>query len=151
LPADYTFTNTDKGLHTFILGAILKTAGPQSVAGTDTMTAHITGLANVSVRPAPASVLLITAPSSVTPGVAFNFTLTAVDAYGNVATGYTGSVHFSSSDPAGSLPVNYKFTSSDAGMVTLAAILDTIGSQSLTATDTLNSGLTGTDGTIQVV
>ena len=36
-------------------------------------------------------------------------TVTAVDAYGNVATGYTGTVHFTSSDGQAVLPANYTF------------------------------------------
>ena len=67
-------------------------------------------------KPGLASKLSINAPASVTPGVAFTFTVTALDAYGNVATGYIGTVQFSSSDAAASLPVNYTFTSSDAGI-----------------------------------
>jgi hypothetical protein len=90
------------------------------------------------------------APSSVTQGVAFTFTVTTLDAYGNVATGYTGTVHFTSSDAAASLPENFTFLSSDAGVETFVAIFNTTGSQSLTATDTLTPSITGTDLNIQV-
>ena len=38
------------------------------------------------------------APASATAGVAFNFTVTALDALGNTATGYSGTVHFTSTD-----------------------------------------------------
>jgi N-acetylneuraminic acid mutarotase len=150
LPFNYTFTTADKGVHTFSKGVTLKTADRQSVTATDTVTNSVTGRALVAVTPAQASTFLLSAPSSVTHGVAFTFTITALDPYGNVATGYRGSVHFSSSDAAAILPQDCTFTSSDAGMVTLSAILNTTGNQSLTGTDTLNSGLSGTDKTIQV-
>jgi hypothetical protein len=75
-----------------------------------------------------------------------------LDAYGNVATGYVGTVHFTSSDTHAGLPANYTFKASDAGVVTFTteAVLNTVGVQSLTATDTKNSTITGTDASIQV-
>src|SRR5207245_11261062 len=41
LPADYTFTALDKGVHTF--AATLKTAGVQSLTATDKASATVTG------------------------------------------------------------------------------------------------------------
>ena len=49
-------------------------------------------------------------PTPTTAGAAHSFTVTAHDGYGNVATGYTGTVRFSSSDPKAVLPANYTFT-----------------------------------------
>ncbi len=53
-------------------------------------------------------------PLTTTAGVSHTFTVTVLDAYGNVDTNYTGTVEFSSSDlqaVAGSgLPVDYTFT-----------------------------------------
>ncbi len=46
--------------------------------------------------------------------------------------------------------MNYTFTSSDAGIATFTAIMDTTGSEWLTATDTLTPSITGTDLNIQV-
>ena len=128
----------------------LKTAGSQVVTANDAGNASVKGSASIVVKPGLASKLSINAPSGVTAGVAFTFTVTALDAYGNVATGYTGTVQFSSSDAAASLPTNYTFTGSDAGVATFAAILNTTGSESLTVTDTLAPDITGTDLTIQV-
>jgi hypothetical protein len=150
LPADYIFTSTNKGVHTFSNGVTLKTAGTQSITATDTVTGSVTGRASIVVKPGKASTLGISAPASVTQGVAFTFTVTALDAYGNVATGYVGTVHFSSSDAAASLPANFTFLSSDGGVEAFSAILNTTGSQSLTATDTVTSSITGTDPSIQV-
>src|SRR5205823_375522 len=79
-----------------------------------------------------------------------NFTVTARDAFGNTATGYAGTVHFTSSDPQAVLPANYTFAAADAGVHTLSATLKTTGTQSLTATDTVTSSVTGTQSGITV-
>ncbi len=80
-----------------------------------------------------------------THGVAFSLTLTLEDAYGNIVTGYVGTIHFSSSDSTATLPVNYTFTAADAGQHTFTnTILRKKGTQSLSATDTLHSALTVT-------
>jgi hypothetical protein len=146
VPADYTFAAADAGVHTF--SATLKTAGVQSLTATDT--SGLTGSeGGITVKPAAASSLVLTGfPSSITAGTAGTFTVTARDPYGNTATGYTGTVHFSSSDAKASLPATYTFTTADAGVHTFSATLKMAGTQSLTATDT--SGLTGTDASITV-
>jgi Tol biopolymer transport system component len=150
LPADYTFTADDAGVHTF--SATLKTAGPQSLTATDTTTASIAGSETaISVNPATASTLTVTGyPTPTTAGVSQNFTVTALDAYGNVATGYTGAVHFSSSDEQADLPADYTFTADDAGVHTFSATLKTAGPQSLTATDTTTASIAGSETAISV-
>ena len=69
--------------------------------------------------------------------------MTARDAFGNTATGYTGTVHFTSSDAQATLPADYTFTAGDTGVHTFTATLKTAGTQSLTATDTVDSSITG--------
>ena len=76
-------------------------------------------------------------------GTAFSITVTALDAYGNVAIGYRGTVHFSSSDSKGTMPNNYAFTSSDSGVHTFTVTLRTLGIQTVTATDTVTNSITG--------
>ena len=73
-----------------------------------------------------------------------SFTLTALDAFNNVAAGYTGQVYVSSKDGAASLPVDYTFGAGDAGVHTFSATLKTAGDQSLTVTDTVKSSFTAT-------
>ena len=144
LPADYTFTAADGGVHTF--SATLKTAGSQSITASDTVVPSGAGTqAGITVNPAAASRFTVAGfPSPVTAGVAGSFTVTAWDAYGNRATGYTGTVRFTSSDAKAVLPGNYTFTAADAGMHTFSAMLKTAGTQSLTATDTANAAIAGT-------
>ncbi len=150
LPADYTFTMADQGVHTF--SAVLKTAGTQSLTATDLTTSSVSGTqAGITVNPAAASRFSVAGfPSPITAGVAGSFTVTASDPYGNRASGYTGTVHFSSSDAKAALPGNYTFTAADAGLHTFNATLKTAGTQSLTAADTVSAAISGAQGGILV-
>ena len=66
------------------------------------------------------------------------------DAYGNVVTGYTGTIHFKSTDTTATLPANYTFTAADKGVHTFTRlVLRKRGNQKITITDTQNSSLTG--------
>jgi uncharacterized delta-60 repeat protein len=146
LPPDYTFTAADQGVHTF--SATLVTAGSQRLTATDTTTSTMIGSDfGIVVQPAAASQLVLSAPSSVSHRSQFSVTLTVDDAYGNAVTGYVGTIQFSSSDSRATLPANYTFTASDAGVHTFTSVfqLRTRGKQTLTATDTQNSALTATD------
>jgi hypothetical protein len=66
------------------------------------------------------------------------------DAYGNVVTGYTGTIHFTSTDTTATLPANYTLAAADKGAHTFTGlVLQKKGTQKITLTDTLNSSLTG--------
>jgi hypothetical protein len=103
------------------------------------------------VTPAAASTLSVNGfPSFTTAGATGNFTVTARDPYGNIATGYSGTIRFTSSDAKAALPANYTFTAADAGTHTFSAALKTAGTQWITATDISNSALTSTESGIVV-
>jgi hypothetical protein len=93
---------------------------------------------------------VVTAPATATVGSPATVTVTAKDAYGNVATGYTGTVRFTSTDPAALLPAPTAFTSGNHGVRTFAVTFRTAGSRTVTATDTVTSSLTGTSGSVTV-
>jgi hypothetical protein len=82
---------------------------------------------------------------SVVAGTPLSVTVTALDANGNTATGYTGTVTFSSSDGGAALPGDYTFTPADQGVHTFAngVTLVTAGPQTVTASDNQNSLITG--------
>jgi len=85
-------------------------------------------------------------------GAPFSITVTALDAQENVATGYRGTVTFSSTDGRASLPGNYPFNASDNGVhqfVNLVTLV-TAGAQTVTATDTITMSITGTSPAITV-
>ncbi len=125
----------------------LKTAGSQTVTATDQTTVLSPAPVTITVNPAAATTLAVTAPGSATAGTAINVSVTAKDQYGNTATGYTGTVQFSSSDSAAALPANSTLS---GGVGTFPVTLKTVGSQTVTATDTVTGSITGTTGTIAV-
>jgi hypothetical protein len=145
-PFNYTFTAADHGVHTFTI--TLKTAGSQSITATDTVFSSVTGSeTGITITPAAASQLILSPNSEVQSGVRFSLTLTVEDAYGNVVTGYTGTVHFTSADKHATLPANYTFTAADAGIHTFtnAFIMKASGWQDIDVADTKNNSLTGYD------
>lgn len=87
----------------------------------------------------------LTAPASATPGTAFNLTVTAQNpTSGGTMASYIGTVHFTSSDGAAALPVDYTFTGADQGTHVFSITLNTNGSQTVTGRDTVNSAVTAT-------
>jgi hypothetical protein len=67
--------------------------------------------------------------------VPFVVTVTAVDAWGNVATGYSGTVWLSATDPDANLPDAWTFTAADGGTHDFTVTLNTPGPVRLTAND----------------
>jgi hypothetical protein len=118
----------------------LKTAGNQTITATDT--SALTGTSGAIVVKATAATQFLVAPATFTTtiGAAFNFTVTALDALNNTATGYSGTVHFTSSDAQAALPGDSTLTQ---GVGTFSVTLKTSGSQTITATDTVTASLTG--------
>jgi hypothetical protein len=93
----------------------------------------------------------VTAPASATHGVPFNFSVTALDQFGNQVTDYHYAVHFTSTDSTATLPADYTFTTTDAGTHTFAATLNMVGSWTIKANDPAAANpVTGTSGTITV-
>ncbi len=77
------------------------------------------------MTPASAAQYAVTGfPTPTTAGATGTFTVTALDAYGNLATGYAGTVHFTSSDAQAVLPANATLT---GGTGTFSATLKTAG------------------------
>src|SRR5206468_2066074 len=120
-------------------------------AGYDLVTGRGTPLANrviadLAGQPSPnpgTTHFSVSAPASSSAGSSFTITVTALDANGNTVPGYTGTIHFTSSDSAAVLPANYTFTSSDHGTHSFSVTLRSAGSQTVTATDTAGSATTG--------
>ncbi len=146
LPPNYTFTAGDGGVHTFVRGATLKTAGSRTVTAMG-VADGATGTATVNVMAAQANRFVVTTTASdpQVAGVPFSVTVTAQDMYGNVVTNYGGTIHFTSSDLQATLPPNYTFLATDRGVHTFVAgaTLRTGGNQTITASSTTGS-VTGT-------
>jgi hypothetical protein len=142
LPANSRLTN---GKGTF--SATLKTLGAETITTTDTVRASIKGTSNTISVSGPATHFSLTAPTTVTSGVAFSLKVTALDASNNVAIGYSGTVHITSTDAKALLPANSTLTN---GSGTFSARLYTTGRQTIKATDTKTTSITGTSNVITV-
>ena len=144
LPVDSTLTD---GTGTF--STKLWTAGSQSITATDLVTASITGTSSSITVAAigPPVHFSVSAPSTAQSGIAFNFTVRALDAANEVATGYGGTVHFTSTDGQAGLPANSTLTN---GAGNFSAILQTVGSQTINATDLVTASIAGTSSSITV-
>jgi hypothetical protein len=125
----------------------LNTGDPAQLGVPDQRGVIRSGGVNIGAYQASASAFVLTAPATVTAGVAFDVTLMAVDPFGQVALGYTGTVSFATTDtnPAVVLPAVYTFTAVDHGTHTFTRgyTLVTPGPQTLTTTDTSIATLTG--------
>jgi VCBS repeat-containing protein len=150
LPANYTFTNRDKGIHTF--NATLVTAGTQSLTATDTVTGSITGSqTGIVITPAVLHHFRVYGfPNPTVAGVAHTVWVQAKDIYGNIVTSYTGTIVFTSSDSLAVLPGSYTFTTTDNGMHSFIVTLKTTGMQSITVKAQSDSTKTGMQSNIQV-
>ncbi len=96
--------------------------------------------------PPTATHFSVTTTASPSAGAAFNFTVTALAASGQTATTYSGTVHFTSTDGQAVLPANSALVN---GTGTFSVTLKTVGSQTITATDT-SAPITGTSSSINV-
>ena len=73
-----------------------------------------------------------------------------IGSLGNTATGYRGTVHFTSTDSNAVMPANYTFTAANAGVHTFSVTLKTVGTQSVRARDTVTATITGLQSGIVV-
>ena len=146
LEAGKVLTN---GVGTF--SATLVTSGNQTLTAADSVTTSVNGTAVVDVGAVvqPATHFVLSAPSNVTVGTVFNFTVTAETAGNTAATSYTGTVTFSSSDHGAStvLPVDATLVN---GIGTFSATLSTAGSQTLSAADTVATSITAGTAAVTV-
>lgn len=100
-----------------------------------------------NVVAAAASKLVVSGATRVRSGLAFELTVTAQDQFGNTATGYTGTVAFSSTRGSSGLPANYTFTAADAGSKKFNVTPPRVGKQVITVRDTA-ANTTITSGTL---
>jgi hypothetical protein len=91
--------------------------------------------------------LVVAANGTATAGTSFNVTVTAQDSFNDTATGYTGTVHFTSSDGQALLPADGTLTN---GVGMFSVTLKTAGSQTLTLADGTTSSITGVSGLVAV-
>jgi FG-GAP-like repeat/FG-GAP repeat len=93
----------------------------------------------------PADHLVVTGlPANPVAGAQQTVQVQIQDSGNSPAGNYTGKIHFTTSDPAASLPADYTFSLADNSTKSFNLTLKTTGAQTLTVTDTVNSTLTQT-------
>ena len=85
----------------------------------------------------------VTAPASATGGTAFSVTVKIVNSAGANITGYTGTIHFTSSDASATLPADYTYVSGDNGSHTFNVTLASAGTQTISVNDVVAIGFKG--------
>ncbi len=126
----------------------LKTASSESITATDAANSALTGASGtLNVNAGAATRLSVSGQNSALAGAAYSVIVDALDTFGNVATAYTGAVHFTSTDPQAVLPVNSSLTN---GAGTFSVTLKTTPSETITATDSVTASITGTSSLIIV-
>ena len=96
----------------------LMTVGTQTITATAAADPTLTGTVSSAATPPIPVLFAVSGYPATTAGVANTFTVTVRDSIGQVATGYTGTVFFSSSDVQAGLPASYTFTAADGGVHT---------------------------------
>jgi hypothetical protein len=151
LPASYGFTAGDAGSHTFT-DVALATAGSQTITATDSAK-HATNGTSAAIDVVPAAVQDFAVTTSFASpdmaGTVGTVTVTAKDPYGNtVGSGpnqYRGTVDLTGTDDqTAGLPATHTFIAGDSGSFTFTGVvLKTAGTQTITATDSVDGAVTG--------
>lgn len=136
-PTSFTFSAADKGKHTIQM--TLTAAGPQTVTATS---GAITGKDTLAVD-APVTHFSVSAFGKTTMGTPTMVQVVALDANNKPVPGYTGTIHFTSTDLAVNLPANYTFTAADQGAHLFAVTFGSVGTKSLAVTATSNNAIAG--------
>ena len=133
-PLTYTFAASDHGIHVF--KETFATAGTWTVTATDDANSSLTGTASINVNPAPvATHFAVFADGSVFSGRPFTLEIVALDASNHRVRNYAGTVHLSSSVSGETLPADYTFTAADEGEHEFQITLNTLGADTLAASD----------------
>jgi len=145
LPGDFTFGAGDAGTHDFT--ATLKTSGSVTVAISDTVAA-VTGAATWTVGAAAAATCSADqAPATAVAGSVVGLAVVVRDPFGNLATGYAGTVRLTATDARANLPADVTYVpGSDAGSHAFSVALLTTGGQTVTATDLADPAIQCTTG-----
>ena len=135
-----TFNAADNGARAF--SAQLISAGGQSISATDAANA-ISCSASVNVL-AGATLFAVSFPGAEAwAGTGVTATVKAQDSFGN-AIAFAGTIAFTSSDAAAALPANVVLNGTEGGIATVPVTFNSVGLQTLTATDTAAAATTGT-------
>ena len=106
----------------------------------------LSGLSALIAIGGPATHFAVHAPSVVVEGASFDFTVVALDAQGNMASSYPGTITFTSTDGSATLPSDSPLPHN---MGVFTATLQVTGT--ITASDVATPSITGTSAMITEV
>lgn len=109
LPADYTFTDADRGAHTFSSAFTFRTRGAQQVSAIDTAFTRVLDSSAVSVTTVPGAPTSVTVSATGNGQVSLSWTAPA-DSGGSAITGYS-----MTATPSGGAAITKDTGSADAG------------------------------------
>jgi hypothetical protein len=109
--------------------------------------APVNGTPLAAASAGSATTLSVSAPSTAAVGTPIQVTVTAQNAAGATATGYTGTVTLGSTDGAATLPPGAALVN---GVGTFTVTLNTVGTQTITAADNSTPSLGGSSAPITV-
>jgi len=142
LPGDLTFTAADGGQKT--VSATFTAAGTRIFVATDVANANAQGIAQVPVSAAAAARLALSGiPTDAVAGDLVTVTVSAFDAFGNLADRFGGTVTFTSSDPNALLPADFTFGPADRGTRSFTVVLSTAGDTTVSVNSTSLVAATG--------
>ena len=133
------------GLGTFT--ATLGLAGSQILTALDVGMTATSGSTSVTVAGGAATHFAVSTPAMAIPHVAAVLTVVALDAFNNTAAAYGGSVHFTGGGTGATLPANQTMAS---GVGTFSATLVAVGTQTVTASDSVTATIAGHSAGITV-
>jgi hypothetical protein len=132
--------------HAVLTGSPALGGGDQAVNGSTDQRGSVRQFVRPDIgafQTEPATQFRVLAPATVDGGRPFDVTVIAVDEWGNTASTYTGTVHFSSTDLFAQLPGDTSFSGADAGAHTFTVTLQTPGTQAIGVVDTRSASITG--------
>jgi hypothetical protein len=122
----------------------LNAGDPAQLGAADQRGVVRSGGVNVGAYQASATAFVLSLSGPASAGLPFDLLVRAVDAFGQTALGYTGTVTFATDDPDGSVPADYAFSAADAGTHTfVGAVTLYADGSTVTVTDTTLTTLTG--------
>lgn len=140
LPPDGTFT---AGVQSISL-AFTRTGNHVAQVQDAASSLPAANTSSVAIGPAKAFRVGITQDHpSTTAGTSESFTATVFDAFSNVATNYTGTLHFAATDPQAVVPGDFAFSAGDAGTHSFALTPKTAGTVTLALSDPVATSVAG--------
>ncbi len=116
LPGAYVYNANDRGHHAF--GITLRATGTWALTAQDSNTSSLNAnQQNIAVAAGPPASLAVTGLPTTTPaGTAQSANVIVYDAFQNVASNFSGTIHFNTNDTLATVPTDYTFEANAGGV-----------------------------------